>query len=98
MMAGSARWAAKACPRGWLRLVTVATVVAVSLCWGQGVAVARPVASAASSDPTVVRILSGGHLQVSSPDDASDIEVSGGSGGVIVVIDFSHGVVGVEPG
>ena len=85
----------------WLRLVTVAAVVAVvavSLWCGQEVASARPVVSVAPSDPTVVRILSGGHLQVSSPDDRSDIEVSGGSGGsVIVVSDFSHGIVGVDP-
>jgi len=80
---------------GRTRRLTAAAVIAA---WA-GLAIGPPSpAVAAPGDATMVRILGGGHLQVSSSDAESLVSVIDGQpGGALAIHDQLHPVVGVAP-
>src|SRR6478735_12819813 len=80
-------------PTAALSLMMVAAVCGV----GVGPAAADSVAAVAPDQTTVVRILGGGVLQVSTPDDRSFVTVGRDHPDAVNVEDFSHPMEAVAP-
>ena len=82
------------------RTAVAASLVILPVVWTApivGSASADTGPGAAPDEPTVVRLLSGGVLQVVTPDDGSHVSVGPSSSSALSVTDFSHPLEAVAP-
>ena len=82
------------------RTAVAASLVILPVVWTApivGSASANTGPGAAPDEPTVVRLLSGGVLQVVTPEDGSHVSVGPSSSSALSVTDFSHPLEAVAP-
>ena len=82
------------------RAAAVVSVVLLPILWSApvvGPAAADTAVARTLADPTVVRLLGGGVLQVVTPEDDSAISVGPTSSSGLSVTDFRHSMEAVAP-